>query len=192
MRAMRSPLPAAALLLLLVACGGGDDDGDDGGGGPDVIGAYQVTSHRESHQQGDPVPCDDPGPEIEPGDSGFAPVFAIAVDDFFDDPDFLVFQTCGEGGADCVDALIRVERSGDTYESIDANTQTGRGSCSLYASLSILTAADGSVTVEDRRWTVFDHPVDDCTVDAARALIDTPDCRDVVVWVGTPLAAPAR
>jgi hypothetical protein len=192
MRAMRSLSPAAALLLL-VACGGGDDDdGDDGGGGPDVVGAYQVTSHRESHQQGDPVPCDDPGPEIEPGDPGFAPVFAIAVDDFLDDPDFLVLQTCGEGGADCVDTLVHLERTGDTLASTDANTQTGDDSCNLYAGRSVLTVADGTVTVEDRRWTVFDHPVDDCTIEAAEALVDTPDCRDVVVWVGTPLAAPAR
>lgn len=191
MRAMRS-LPAA-LLLLVVACGGGDGGDDEGGGGgPDVVGAYQVTSHRESHQQGDPVPCDDPGPEIEPGDPGFAPVFAIAVDDFFDDPDFLVFQTCGEAGADCLDSLIHLERSGDTLASTDANTQTGESSCSLYAGRSVLTVTDGTVTVEDRRWTVFDLPVDDCTLEAAEALVDTPDCRDVVVWVGTPLATPAR
>ena len=189
MRAMR-PLPSALLLLLLAACGGGDDD--DGDDGQDVVGAYQVTSHRESHQQGDPVACDDPGPEIEPGDPGFAPVFALAVDDFFDDPDFLVFQTCDEDGAACLDTLIHLERTGDGLASTDANTQTGDGSCSLYAGRSTLTVGDGTVTVEDRRWTVFDHPVDDCTTEAAEALVDTPDCRDVVVWVGTPLAAPAR
>lgn len=191
MRAMRPP-PAAALLLMLVACGGGGGDDGDDGGGPDVVGTYQVTSHRESHQQGDPVPCDDPGPEIEPGDPGFAPVFAIAVDDFFDDPDFLVFQICGEGGADCVDTSISFERTGDGYASADANTQAGDGSCNLYAGRTILTATDGVVTVEDRRWTAFDHPVDDCTLEAAEALVGSPDCRDVVVWVGTALVAPAR
>lgn len=188
---MRSIYPAAPLLLLLFACGGADGGGGDDGG-PDVVGAYQVTSHRESHQQGDPVPCDDPGPEIQPGDPGHAPVFAIAVDAFFEDPDFLVLQTCGEGGADCVDTLVHFERTGDAFGSTDANTQESGGSCSLHASRSVLTVSDGDVTVEDRRWSVFDHPTDDCTLAAAEALLDSPDCRDVAVWVGTPLAEPAR
>ncbi len=175
-----------SLSLLLAACGGdgGGEDGDDGGG-VDVVGNYQVTSHRENHQQGSPVSCSDPGAEIEPGDPYYAEYFALAVDDFFDDPDFLVFQTCDGPGTGCTDTLINLERVGGELESIDANTQTGNSSCNLYASRSFLTLEDDVATLEHRQWSDFDHPLDDCSIEAAEDLIDTPDCQDVVVWVGT-------
>jgi len=177
---------ALVLGLALAACGGGDDDdGGDDASGEDVVGTYQVTSHRENHQQGSPVACDDPGPEIEPGDPSGAPVFAIAVDDFIDDPDFLVFQTCDDAGAECADTLIHLERSGNLFEKTDANTQTGDASCNLYAGRSSLTLSGGVATLEDRRWSDFDHPASDCTLEAADALIGTAECQDVVVWVGT-------
>jgi hypothetical protein len=189
MRAMRctSSRVAAIALLLFVACGGGDGDGGDGGdaSGEDFVGSYQVTSHRESHQAGDPVSCSDPGPEIEPGDPGYAPYFALVIDEFFEDPDVLDFQTCDGPDSGCVDGGIGLERVGDRLESTSANTQEGNGSCALHASLSTLVLDGDVATLEDRRWSVFDHPVDDCTVEAAEALVESPDCRDVVVWVGT-------
>jgi len=151
----------------------------------EVVGTYEVTSHRENHQQGSPVSCSDPGAEIEAGDPGYAEYFAIAVDDFLDDPDFLVFQTCEGPGTGCTDTLIKLERIGGQIESVDANTQTGNSSCNLYASRSSLTLEDGVATLEHRRWSDFDHPTDDCTLEAAEELIGTPDCQDVVVWVGT-------
>lgn len=178
----------AALSISTAACGGGDDD--DGGGsvsGEDFIGTYEVTSHRENHQQGEPVPCSDPGAEIEPGDPGGAPYFAVAVDDFFDDPDFLVFQTCTGPGTGCVDTLFRLEVGDDRLESTSANTQSGDGSCNLYAGRSQLVLDGDAATFEDRQWSEFDHPADDCTLEAAEALIGGPDCQDVVVWVGTRL-----
>jgi hypothetical protein len=187
MSSMRCPSARAilAVFALLAGCGGGGD-GDDGEG-PDVVGDYQVTSHRENHAQGGVVSCSDPGPEIQPGDPGHSPYFTLAVDDFFDDPDFLVFQVCDGPGSGCTDTLIHLERTGDRFESISANTQEGESTCSLYAGRSALSLDGDVVTVEDRGWSEFDRPLSDCSVDAAEALIETPDCRDVVVWVGTRL-----
>lgn len=176
---------AAIALLVLAACGGGDaGDGGDASG-EDFVGSYQVTSHRENHQAGTPVPCGDPGPEIEPGDPGYAPYFALVIDEFFDDPDFLEFQTCDGPDSGCVDGGIGLERVGDRLESSSANTQEGNGSCALHASRSVLVLDGDVATLEDRRWSVFDHPLDDCTVEAAEELFDSPDCRDVAIWVGT-------
>jgi hypothetical protein len=172
-----------AVSICFAACGGGDEGGG-AANGEQFLGTYEVTSHRENHQQGSPVPCGDPGAEVEPGDPGAAPYFAIAVDDFFDDPDFLVFQTCA-GPGDCADTLFSLEVGGDRVESTRANTQAGDGSCNLYAGRSQLTLDGEVATFEDRQWSEFDHPADDCTLEAAEALIDGPDCQDVVVWVGT-------
>jgi hypothetical protein len=186
MPAMLRPIARATLAslsLVLAACGGGSDGGNPVDG-EDFVGVYEVTSHRENHQQGEPISCSDAGPEVEPGDPLHAPLFALAVDDFFDDPDFLVFQICANGVTPCVDTPISLQVAEGGLESISANTQESAGSCNLYAGRSFLTLENGVATLEDRRWSEFDRPVGDCTVEAAEALIDTPGCRDVVVWVG--------
>jgi len=176
---------AVALSLSLAACGGG---GASKVRGEDFIGAYQVTSHRANHQQGSPVPCSDPGAELEPGDPSYAPYFALAVDEFLDDPDSLVFQVCGGPGTGCADTFIHLDAAEGGLESIDANTQGGGDSpCNLYAARSLLTQDADVATLENRRWSAFDQPASNCTLDAAEALIDTPACQDVAVWVGTRL-----
>jgi len=153
--------------------------------GEDFIGTYQVTSHRENHQQGSPIPCSDPGPEVQPDDRSYAAYFALAIDSFFDDPDFLVFQTCDGPGVGCVDTSIQLDVVEGGLESTSANTQEGDASCNLYAGRSSLTLDGAIATLEDRRWSNFDHPASDCTLAAAEALIGTPECQDVAVWVGT-------
>jgi hypothetical protein len=168
----------------LVACGG-----DDGGGGADpedFLGNYQVTSHRENHQQGTPVPCSDPGEEIQPDDPGGAPYFAIAVDEDFDSPDLMVFQVCTGPGTGCSNTMFRLEPGEDGLESTRSNTSTA-GSCNLYAGISRFSLDGDVATFEDRQWSSFDVPESDCTLDAADALIGTADCQDVEVWVGTRL-----
>ncbi len=99
----------------LVACGG-DDSGGGGADPEEFLGNYQVTSHRENHQQGTPVSCSN-----------------------------------------------------------------------LYAGTSRLSLDGDVATFEDRQWSSFDVPESDCTLEAADALIGTPDCQDVVVRVGTRL-----
>jgi hypothetical protein len=176
-----------AVAVSVAACGGDDDDGGAGGTDPDdFLGTYQVTSHRENHQQGDPVSCSDPGEEIQPDDPGGAPYFAIAVDDDFDDPDLFVFQVCTGPGTGCSSTMFRLEAGGDGLESTRSNTST-TGSCALYAGTSRLSLDGAVATFEDRQWSRFDVPDSDCTIEAAEALIGTADCQDVVVWIGTRL-----
>jgi hypothetical protein len=167
----------------LVACGG-----DDGGGGSDpedFLGNYQVRSHRENHQQGSPVPCSDAGAEIGPDDPGGAPYFAIAVDEDFG-ADLMVFQVCTGPGTGCSNTMFRLEAGEDGLESTRSNTSTA-GSCNLYAGASRFSLDGEVATFEDRQWSRFDVLEADCTLEAADALIDTADCQDVVVWVGTRL-----
>jgi hypothetical protein len=165
--------------LILGACGGG------GGGGEAFLGTYAVTSHRENHQQGTPVACDDPGPEVPMTSPFYAPRFALIVDPFFEDPDFIRFQECDDGGT-CMDSLILVSPGGPGLFDESFNTQGSAGNCSLYAGRSTAALSDDgvSVTVEDRQWSQFDAP-GDCTLEDAEALIGTALCQDVVVWVGT-------
>lgn len=183
---MYSPVSRVVMVaaVTLVACGG-----DDSGGGDadpeEFLGTYQVTSHRENHQQGSPVPCSDPGDEIQPGDPGGAPYFAIAVDEDFG-ADLMVFQVCTGPGTGCSNTMFHLEPAEDGLESTRSNTSTV-GSCNLYAGTSRLSLDGDVATFEDRQWSKFDVPESDCTLEAADALIGTPDCQDVVVWVGTRL-----
>jgi len=179
-----SQLAVLVFLGAIAACGAGNVDGAD------YVGSYEVTSHRESHQQGDPVSCSDPGPEIEVGSALYAPYFAIVVDEFFADPDFLEFQPCAGPGTGCEDTFIGLSTEADGLGESSANTQVGGGTdCTLYAGRTTFVL-DGEVgTLEVRAWSDFDADPSDCTVEAAEALVGTALCQDVEIWVGTRVPA---
>jgi len=179
---MTKHISIGVVLASLAACGGGGPSSED------FVGVYQMSSHRENHGQGVYVPCDDPGSEIPDTNPSYAPNFAIIVDPFFNDPNFLAFQTCSSPDlASCVDTLISLSPGGDGLEDLSANTQSGGGTnCNLYAGRSSAVLQDTTVTVDDRHWDEFDH-VGSCELRDAEALRNNADCRDVVVWVGTKL-----
>ena len=100
--------------------------------------------------------------------------------------DLMIFQVCTGPGTGCSNTMFRLEPAEDGLESTRSNTSTA-GSCNLYAGISRLSLDGDVATFEDRQWSSFDVPESDCTLEAADALIGTPDCQDVVVWVGTRL-----
>jgi len=175
----------AVAAVSLVACGGDDDSGGSVDG-DDFLGDYQVTSHRENHQQGSPVPCSDPGVEIQPDDPGGAPYFRIAEDEDFDAPDLFVFEVCTGPGTGCSSTIFHLEVGEDGLESTRSNTSTA-GSCNLYAGTSRFSLDGAVATFSDRQWSRFDVRESDCTIEAAEDLIGTAECQDVVVWIGTRL-----
>ena len=169
---------ATFFAALVAACGTSGPDGTA------YLGSYQISSHRENHQQGDAVACDDPGPPIVVGDPAYAPYFALVADDFGDS--IVAFQTCAGPGTDCVDTLLSFEVGDSQLISSGANSQTGGGtSCNLYANHAFVTLDGDVATLESRQWSSFDQPADDCTLEAAEALVGTALCQDVEVWVGT-------
>lgn len=161
----------------LGACGGSDSSSGDA-----FLGTYQVTSHRQNRMQGGSVACSDPGAE----DPNKPPLIKIIVDPFFDDPHFLLLQTCISAGM-CGDTQITFNPGGPGLEELGANTQTGGGTnCNLYASDNTAALAEPVLHIEARHW--FDAPPissSACTLDKAEALRDTATCLDVETWDAT-------
>lgn len=158
--------------------------GGCGGSGPsseDFVGVYTMTSHRENHGQGQYISCSDAGAEVPSVSAGYSPYFALVVDPFFDDPDFLQFQRCtGPDLATCTDGFMSLMPGGPgmQYESASVS------GCDLYAGLTTAVLEDTQVTITDKNWDNFTATTN-CTLEAAEALRQTDDCRDVVVWIGT-------
>jgi hypothetical protein len=181
-QANRMVVAAATAAMALAACGGGGDSGEA------YVGTYTVTSHRWNLGQGTTISCSDAGAEVVGGD----PFIALIVDPFFDDPAFIRLQQCSTPDT-CTDELVTMSPGGPGLVEEGYNSQTAGGvtACGLYANRATAVLTGDAVRVEVRHWSVFnDLPESQCTVEAAQALIGTPDCREVEIWDATRLASP--
>jgi hypothetical protein len=177
---MLAPMSLSRACLLSIALSTAAGCTSDGADASDVIGTYKVTSHREQHQQGAPVACADPGPEVTDG----PPYFAVVVDTFLNDPHFLSFQTCTAPGT-CEDTIYHFTGGPAGYEDTGANTQTGGGAvCNLYASRYTVKVTGDVAHVELRHW-FGSTDMASCTLERAEALRGTPSCESVETWDGT-------
>ena len=161
--------------ILLTACGGGDGGGD----AQRFIGLYAATSHRFNDGNATTVPCGDAGAEV--GEPAYV---RLVEDEFFEDPNILTLRECDttdEGT--CTDVFDNFHGGGDGLLYENFNTQTGGGfTCQLYASRTEGTLTeDGILHLASRHWyEMSDDP--DCPLDAAEALLDSPDCETVETW----------
>jgi hypothetical protein len=170
------------ILVFLVACGGAGDGADL----TPFIGVYTTTSHTHAELPGDHVSCTSAGDPV----AGATPFFRVAVDTFFMDPEILTVENCTDAaGTACTDTLVTLRAGGAGLEDESANSQTGGGvMCQLYFTHAGATLTGGAIQIEvlDK----FDAPdvaSSDCTVERARALQSSPDCRRVERWAGTRL-----
>ena len=167
MRAMRKLLP----ILLVGACGGGE-----GGlsGGENSVGTYQVTLHQRNVATSTSIACTDFGPAVAE-----EMYIKILEDDFFEDPNFLAMETCDTDPADCFPSIVHFEAYGDHILSEGWSHQD----CALSASRNYGFLTGTTIRIERQEWYFVSEG--DCDLEAAEALIGTPDCEMNEAWEAT-------
>ncbi len=153
------------LALSLVACGGDD--------GSAFLGTYRVTTHTVAEMPGGTVACTTVGPAVT------TPAFVeLAVDDFFDDPDFIRLSECDAAQGPCVESLTLFRPGDPGLVEESFNSQIGGGfPCQLYYSKATATLSGDVLRIElFEKYDGSDRPPSACTADAAEALASSDRC----------------
>jgi hypothetical protein len=171
------------VVSFLVACGGSSESGGPGGDVTPFVGMYATTSHTRVEVFGDHVKCADPAAPV----ASAAPFIRLAVDTFFMDPDILSVSDCADAaGTSCEETLVTLHAGGPGLEEESAESQTGGGLCQLRFTRAQATLTGATVQIESLER--YDAPAlssNDCTLQRAKALASSPDCRSVERWTGT-------